>query len=182
MRENLITKLQDIVASEFGAIYTEIEKASKELEEVTTALNGMTDKLTSATQKKSQIETECDERLRLTIEREEASLEREAKTKAEELRVLSLGEAVQSEVETGRNTIKEIAKEIGRLDEQRREKEMAELAENDAEIKRLRAELATRLPELDKKEKDLKNKEDGLVVIEARWKKLFGDKGINFKV
>ncbi len=39
-----------------------------------------------------------------------------------------------------------------------------------------------KISELDKREKELKEKEHGLRIIEHRYKKLYAEKGANFKI
>ena len=76
----------------------------------------------------------------------------------------------------------ELNVEITSLSKERRERVEQEILAANTRVAEIQKELEARLPEISKREAALKEKENDLNIVEARWKKLYGDKGLGFKV
>lgn len=182
MKEKLIKKIQDLVTVAMEQALEEISKAECKLNDITIEVNSRISELNASSELVAknkalleQIEKKCQERDSESIKREQAVAK-------EEERLLNLREVINGEVETGKKKLQEIAKDISDLNNILKEQELKNKIENDARIKEIKEELERRLPEIEAREKRNRDKEKDLAVVESRWKKLFGEKGIGFKV
>jgi chromosome segregation ATPase len=182
MKDTLIKKIQDLVVTNLSGVYDEIAIAEEALDGKKKSLESVTAEIDKATQELSAIRANAKATIDEATKRNQESNLREQTSKKEEERVLNLREVINSEVKVGQDKIAEMTNEIKELSATRKQMELAAIAENDERIKELRAELEARVPLLNQKEKELKDKESNLAIVESRWKKLFGDKGLGFKV
>lgn len=182
MNDTLIKKIQDLVISEFGKVYQEYDEIVAKIDDSKAELSAVTNKLDTA---KSTLETTEAQIQKLNADAQKQTKDlnaREEYVKSEEARLLNLKEVVGTEVESARKQIIEMGQEISRLNDERRARQEAEMLATDKRVKEIKAELELRLPELNRREKELNQKEADIEIVVARWKKLFGEKGLNFKI
>lgn len=180
--ETLKRKIVDMVTADMIRISEEVGEAEK-------ALNDVLSKLSKEQAAYAKL-CELAANLHASMLAEQAALNKEKKqaqemsdsAKKESEAAKNLSQVVADEVLAAERKIKELQRDIAGLKEEYKVRQEEELRIGNDRINELRAELERRIPVINKKEAELKVKEADLVVIESRWKKMFGDKGMGFKI
>ena len=182
MSDKLKKKVQDIVDNQLHELWTIISELETKLDNLNKDIISATSIL-EQTKLESKVIEDKSSKLTKEIEIKNSKLsDREIAVRDEEDKLKNLRDVINSEVENGKNTLAQLTREINQLGEERRLRQLQDILDNDERVKEIKAELELRIPQIAAKEKELKNKESDLAIVEARWKKLYEDKGAGFKI
>lgn len=182
MNNQLHEKINGIILKGLSDVYSEIDSAEKKLSELKEQISIDTELLNDTILEREKVIADIEKRI-VYIEDENkksTSLKIDAENRIEQadIRETQSNNAVNYAV----NKLNELNVEITSLSKERRERVEQEILAANTRVAEIQKELEARLPEISKREAALKEKENDLNIVEARWKKLYGDKGLGFKV
>lgn len=182
IREKLLNSIKEITTSSMKNLLDEFEKAESALNKTKEELASVQASLETAKAELQETSKVSKDVMSFAHAKKEEALSLIDTASNETARLKNFQMVVNSEVSVAQDKLQEIHLDILKLSKERASIEAEIIVRGNERVKELQKELELRVPALDAKEKELKIKENDLAIVESRWKKVFSEKGMGFKV